>query len=293
MKVRTQAPIRISLLGGGTDVGEYAEKYGGVCVNMAINIRQKFTLDSEHSNTSLVRGDSKDFIRSFVPDHIGVKHEFDGFIHGGLGTSASAAVALISGLSRMIGINFSRRQIAESAWEAEVGTLGMFGGKQDQYCATFGGFNSMYFRDDVEVLRFDRDVAEDHAKNILLFDTGIRRKDKDIQEGLKKISSKQKAALDNMKSIAMDAYTQDLGKLLDDNWRYKKESNNVSTPDIDHLYDKGKKLGAVGGKLCGSGGGGYMIFYVPKERQVDFKKDIGIRWVDYSIDWQGVDSRIL
>jgi D-glycero-alpha-D-manno-heptose-7-phosphate kinase len=304
MKLQATAPIRISLFGGGTDLDSYAEKYGGVCINMAINIQQEFELDTEGDGWIIPEMANVDFYNSFFRefgiDKIGLIQKFDGFIHGGLGSSASAAVALVAGLSRIKGQELSKQEIAERAWDIEVNKLGLFGGRQDQNCAVFGGFNLMKFGKEVKVQSFNRGVAEKIAKNILLFDTGIRRKKDNIQEGLKKLNSNQIYALDMMKELASRAYhkiyrgdIKGVGDLLDKTWQFKKKSNKVTTPEIDKIYDKAKQLGAWGGKLLGSGGGGAMIFIVPTEKQKEFKEKIGLRWIDYSIDWNGVQTRFI
>jgi len=310
LKYFVQAPTRISLFGGGTDVGEYAEKYGGICVNMAINIRQKyyFDINSEGYDDDMLFdynlvGDGKleeAFFKEFDYRPKELLQEFDNSIHSGLGSSASASVCLVYALSKLTGIELTKYEIAEKAWDIEVNKVGLFGGKQDQYCAVFGGMNLMKFGKEVKVLPFQRKAAERLAKHILLFDTGIKREDSKIQENLKEITSEQKQVLDIMKNLANDAYhriykggIEGLGRLLDNSWRYKKQSNKVTTPEIDMIYNKAKDLGAYGGKLCGSGGGGYMIFIVPKEKQEYFKNNVGLRWVDFEIDWQGVNGRFL
>lgn len=297
MKITTQAPLRISLFGGGTDVGEYAKKYGGACINMAINIHQKFTI-SDEGKDKLIKDDSVDFIRAFVGKGLSVQHELNGFIHGGLGSSASAAVALISGTLRLNGKKIDKRSIAEMAWKIEVNNLKLFGGKQDQYCASFGGFNLMRFGRGVAVEPLS---AGDITDYILLFDTGFRRKKREIQEGLEEITMLQKLSLDGMYESTLIAENlinhrmyRELGRLMDENWEYKKASNTVSTPEIDKIYSRAKKLGAWGGKLCGSGGGGYMIFMLRPDEQGEFIKNIGIKNVDYGgIDYTGVFSKII
>lgn len=293
MRVKVKAPVRISLLGGGTDVGEYAEKYGGVCVNMAVNLHQEFILTDENKDMDLLENDSPEFIKTFTESY-GVYHRFDGYIHAGLGSSAAAAVALVAANSKFMGLNLDKSEIADIAWDTEVNTLGLFGGKQDQYASAYGGMNIMYFGKDVIVDVIDRKEADEVSKKILLFDTGIRRDKPNIQEGLKKLNKKQKVALDNLKHLATCYSSDNLGELLDLSWRYKKESNAVTTNRIDFIYDRAMKLGAEGGKLCGSGGGGYMIFVVPKDRQDYFKEHIGLKWVDYGgIDYNGVVAKFI
>lgn len=271
---------------------------------MAINIYQHLTLGDTHHSISYIEGSNPKFYEAFFK-HMDYKpiymcQTFDNSIHSGLGTSASLGVALVSTLSRIKGENLSRYQIAETAWDIEVNKVGLFGGRQDQFASAFGGFNLMKFEGVVEVQRFPRGIADEFAKDIILFNTGIQRKNPKLQEGLREITPEQKSALDVIKNLANDAYhriykgdTKGLGRILDDTWRYKKLSNNVTTPEIDEIYEKAIKAGAYGGKLCGSGQGGYMIFIAEKEKHEDIKKALGLKWVDFSIDWNGVMTRFI
>src|SRR3990167_8902661 len=175
MKYLCEAPVRISLFGSGSDVGEYASKYGGVCINMAINIRQRFILgDDEKVDFGYLENTNPKFYEAFFKEIYRPNYflqEFDGYIHGGLGTSASAAVCLVAGLSKLKGESLTRYQIAEEAWDIEVNKLKMFGGRQDQFCATFGGFNLMKFEGMVEMQSIHRGLAENVVSHLLLFDT--------------------------------------------------------------------------------------------------------------------------
>lgn len=305
------APLRISLFGGGTDVGEYAQKYGGVCINMAVNMEQKLSLWFNNRDSASREQDISDipkdadinFYRAFFDEfdiYPDLNQEFGDFIRSGLGSSASCAVCLVKGLSMLKGQNLSCLEIAKKAWEIEVNKLDLFGGKQDQCASSFGGFNLMRFEgDNVEVRSIDRKVAESVAKYVLLFDTGLRREKTTIQEGLRVITEEQRQALDVIKQLANDAYhriyrgdIEGLGELLSESWRQKKKSNSVSLPKIDEIYDKAIDLGAYGGKLLGSGGGGMMIFIVPSDRQEEFKNHLGLKWIDYGgINWNGVVAR--
>ena len=304
MRITATAPCRLSLFGGGTDVGEYANKYNGVCINMAINIYQHITLGDSPNLYSYIDGSDPKFYEAFFKDMDYkpkyLHQDFDNSIHSGLGTSASLGVALTSLLSRIKGYNLSRYEIAEKAWDIEVNKIGLFGGKQDQFASAFGGFNLMKFQGVVEVQSFPRGIAQNIADHILLFNTGIHRKNPNLQNNLKEISPEQKSALDILKELANDAYhriyggdIKGLGRILNDTWNYKKKSNQVSTPEIDEIYEKALKAGAYGGKLCGSGQGGYMIFIADKKKHEDIKKALDLKWVDFSIDWNGVMTRFI
>lgn len=308
MKVLSIAPTRLSLFGGGSDVNPYASIYGGLCINMAINLRQQFILDDEGyelvPSLKIIKGGNPDFYMKFFEEmefYPNLVQKADMAIESGLGTSASAAVALISAISKFKGLKMTKDEIAEKAWDIEVNKIGLFGGKQDQYCAAFGGFNLMKFGKEVKIQGFPRRVAEKVSDHLLLFDTGIRRKDPKLQENLKEINEEQKQALDKIKQIANDAYhriykgdIKGLGKLLDDTWNYKKKSNKVTTPEIDKHYEIAKKIGAYGGKICGSGGGGCMVFIAPKDKHNDLIEGLDMKYVDHGgICWCGVTVREL
>ena len=295
MIITVQAPTRLGLFGSGTDTEPFASKYGGKVINLAINIRQQIVVGKENK---LLDTDNPDFFKAFTD--LPVEHKFDGFIHAGLGTSAAIAVALVGATS----INMSREEIAEEAWDIEVNKLKMFGGRQDQYASVFGGLNLFTFDKDVRRIPFSRNIADELSKYLLLFDTGIKRSKPNIQENLLNLDDRRVKALLDIKEIANKAYHlintrnfKKVGELLDLSWRMKKKSNRQMTNfEIDNIYEMGKQFGATGGKLCGSGGGGFMIFWVEPSLQYLFKKRMGfsgVKHYDFSPDYQGLDVRRL
>jgi D-glycero-alpha-D-manno-heptose-7-phosphate kinase len=310
--IKSIAPCRLSLLGGGTDVGEYQKKYGGLVLNLAINIRQEIELDTLGYEDAvkptflgfgdLPKNSDEDFFMAFV-NHFELKdimfdQKFEGEITGGIGSSAALAVALVGGISKLKGLDLPRRTIAETAWSIETRELGMTGGKQDQYAAAYGGVNVFEFGELTEVNRLDEKFIEPIINNIVLFHTGKNRKLPDIQKGLEHISTEQKEALDYLKSSVMlgiEALTkkdpETFGVLMDNVWQAKKKSNKVTTHDIDRIYEKAIKLGAWGGKVCGAGGGGYMFFICPEDKKQGLINNLGIKHIDFAIDFQGLDVR--
>lgn len=322
MKVLSVAPTRISLFGGGTDVSPYCDLYGGLCINMAINLRQKVTayFDDEIWEYNKGRGGPPKFPLGANPNfyykileeyglndmhQIKFMSEFDGLIESGIGSSASAAVAMMGVISRRLNLKLSIDQIAEKAWELEVKKLGLFGGKQDQYCAVYGGVNVMEFRrGKVTVVPLVRGYIDKLLPSLVLFYTGKNRKSAKIQEGLKKLSLEQKQALDRLKKIALEAIDpitrgdfRVVGALLDEAWEWKKLSNKgVTNPDIDRVYGFGKQHGAYGGKVLGAGGGGFMLFITnPEERErfIKLMVEHGLEWWDFSPCWNGLEVRVL
>lgn len=301
MQVRSTAPTRISLFGGGTDVGEYAEKYGGICLNFAINIRQVFTIDTQSTIHSWLQQDSLDFINSLITPYrvgeMGIRHDFDGEIESGLGSSAAAAVALVGAVDKIGNLGMPRSEIAEKAWDIEVNKVGLFGGKQDQYCSAFGGVNVMEFKKNVEVTPLSTAYLSKVFPCLSLFYLGNNRKSPKIQEGLKKITSEQKEHLDKIKSIAFEAITnmedpEKIGHLLNLSWNHKKLSNKgVTNENIDKIYEKAIKLGSWGGKVLGAGSGGHILFISPPDKKIKLEEDLGLKNIDFSICWNGLEVK--
>lgn len=318
MIVESQAPCRISLFGGGTDLPEYANRYGGLVISFAINLRQKLKLYTADNLFDITRNEipykgDLNFLHTIF-EQFKTGNKFGGFhdvrfisqsdalLNSGLGASAAAAVTTIAAMNKVHQLNLSKAQIAEMAWEIEVTKIGLYGGRQDQYISSFGGFNAITFeKNKIEVNPLRPEMIEQIYPGLVLIHTGFTRENPKIQEGFKKLSTEQIAKLSQLKEIAVGAFVElesgdieGVGQLLDQSWESKKQSNKgVNNPEIDEIYDKAKKLGAYGGKTLGAGGGGYMLFVVDPEKKEKFIEELGVDWCDFSIDWNGVESRIL
>ena len=319
MILRSQAPSRLSLFGGGTDIMPYADKYGGLVINMAINLRQQMKMYTDDdtfkfcSKNIFPNGANPDFYYTIFKEFEGVdggrftklECKYDGLLESGLGSSASAAVALVGAINKRNGLGMTLGQIAEKAWDIEVNKIGLYGGRQDQYAAACGGINVIEFKEGaVNVTPLARGFIEPLLSSLVLFYIGTNRKSSKIQEGFKHLTKKQIKALDRMKKLAMDAIEpigqcdiDTVGRLLDDSWQMKKMSNRgVDNKVINDVYDKAKKVCALGGKICGAGGGGFILFCVPPIKRKAFIKDMqkeGLEWWDFGVDWTGLEVRIL
>ncbi len=312
MNIQTEAPSRLSLFGGGTDIPSYSDKYGGVVINLAINLKQRFTLGFDAPGKApkmLVPGGKPDFYKAFfdrfkIPyDNTLILESYDGLIETGIGSSASAAVSLVGAFNEYGDLDMSREQIAETAWHIENHELKLYGGRQDQYASVFGGLNAFEFsKDKVEVLQLVPSVASNLLPSLALFYTGKKRVSPIIQEEFKELSTGQIEALGRIKAIAKEAVKplidgdiQKIGALLDKSWEMKKKSNKkTSNPDIDKFYQLGKKNGAYGGKVCGAGGGGFMFFVVDPDKRNDFISKMqvgGLQWWDFDICGDGLQVR--
>lgn len=313
MKILSTAPSRISLFGGGTDVAPYATLFGGIVISLAISIRQHLTLYSgpdlyEHPYFEIPPNAQKEFYYKILDEYglndmhqSSLKSEYDGLIESGLGSSASAAVALLGAINKRLELNLTLDQIAQKAWELETKKIGLFGGKQDQWASAYGGVNVFEISDKVKVTPLARGFIEPLMPSLVLLYTGKNRKSATIQENFKKPTKQQIKALDKIKALAVQAVDpvahgdyEAVGNLLHEGWMLKKASNKLaSTEWIDDLYKKGINLGALGGKVLGAGGGGFMLFVIDPDKRKWFVYEMGLEEFDFSIDYNGLEVRRL
>ena len=213
-------------------------------------------------------------------------------------------MAIVGALAKSQNKDMTRAEIAELAWEIENRDLKMFGGKQDQYASAFGGLNLFEFTDKVSVQAFDKKYAEALLPALVLMHTNIERKSATIQNGYKKLDSRQKKALSEIKGLVIPAIqaigksdTQTLGEILDTAWNFKKQSNKgITTPRISDIGQTAKKHGAIGFKICGAGGGGFMLFVIDPNKRESFIKGMelsGLTNWDFSPCYNGLETRIL
>lgn len=314
MLLKIQVPTRISLFGGGTDLEAYSDKQEGLVISLAINLRQHLFLavDRTEDLSSINRNEipyngDLDFIHS-VFETFKTGKKFGGFhevrfrfdsdvlLKSGLGASAAAVVAIVGGMNRARNLGLTKEEIAERAYQIEKEIN--FTGRQDAYAVTFGGFNAIGFtKDRIEVSPLNTQIVENLASSLILIHTGESRTKK-VQDGFKTISGDQIAQLNLIKKLAyeslkplMEGDIEKVGQLLDASWQAKKRSNRVTNPKIDKLYNDALNLGAFGGKVCGAGGGGYMIFIVDPTKRNKFIEQFD--YCDFSVDWNGLETRII
>ena len=301
MRIRGRAPLRISFAGGGTDVSPYAEEHGGLVLSATIDRYAYGSLepraDGQISIESVDYGmvldwpvdrppalDGKlDLAKAAIARLTGGSTSgFDIFLHSnappgsGLGSSSTVMVVLIGLLNDYLKLGLGEYEIAQLAYDVERGDLGIAGGRQDQYAATFGGFNFIEFEADrtiVNPLRIREDCINELEHNLLLCYTGVTRAsghiiddqrgryedgEKDALEGL----HTQKTLAVEMKNMLLRGDLDQFGELLGEAWHQKKKmSPLITNPYIDELYEAATECGALGGKVTGAGGGGYILFY--------------------------------
>jgi len=327
--IRSRAPLRIGLAGGGTDVEPYASEKGGYVFNTTINKYAYSTLKPRKDKTMTVNSEyygrykaplgdgplpldgNMDLIKA-VTNHFDVTEGFDMSIRSdvpagsGLGGSSTMIVSMIGAIANWQDVDMSKLEMASLAYHLEREVIGLKGGKQDQYAAVFGGFNSLRFDSGgVAVLpaRISQDVTyELQCRSVMCF-TGMTHDSaavidtqiKSYKEG------KNDAALDHAKDIAIRMRSSlrhgdidDVGDLLGESWQYKKMfSDKVSNPEIDSLYDTAIKAGAIGGKVSGAGGGGFMYFVTKYDKKSQVSKALakaGADVTDFQFEPEGVIS---
>jgi D-glycero-alpha-D-manno-heptose-7-phosphate kinase len=215
---------------------------------------------------------------------VGVSHDqgFDLFLHSdappgsGLGSSSAMMVALVGLLKEFHNLTLTDYQVAELAYTIEREDLGIRGGLQDQYASAFGGFNYMEFLGDrviVNSLKVSDDIVNELEYNLLLAHTGkVRYSSHIIEDQVKRYESGEQDSLDalrklksltkEMKDALLRRRLDEFGGLLHEEWQHKKKmSARISSPELDALYDAAREAGALGGKITGAGGGGYMLLY--------------------------------
>ena len=312
MIIRSKAPLRISFGGGGTDVPPYPEERGGAVLSVTINKYAYGTLIPTGEKGVSVESLDYDMIANYnTPEdmmyngeldlvkaalrHQGINDGVKLFLHSdappgsGLGSSSTMCVALVGLLNEWKKIPMTDYEVAKTAYLIERKELGIPGGMQDQYAATFGGFNFIEFEKDrviVNPLRIKRDILNELEYNLLLCFTGTTRGSANIideqVDGFIKKKGNVADSLDETKRIAFEMkkalLTADLrsfGDLLHTAWELKKNfSSKITSPYINAMYETGRKHGALGGKILGAGGGGYLLLYCPFEKKHIIAKEL-------------------
>lgn len=299
-------PVRISFAGGGTDMPEYYENYGGCVVSSAItrftyviinprhdNLFQSFSSDFQkhHETTSYETLEPKhgSEIAVAVVKYLDYKEGANFLISSdvqpgsGLGASSALAVNFVKTISVLQGKDLTKEQIAETAFNIERNILHHPIGRQDEYATSFGGFNYLTFEKNkikVKPIILHKNTLEEFQQNLLLFFVGnsIRDSATILTNQIERIKQNQKTMLDSLhyvKQLAEDLYKSltksdidAVGELLNRGWEAKKKfAKGVTNDDIDRVYTLALKHGARGGKLTGAGGGGHMLFYCESRKQ--------------------------
>jgi D-glycero-alpha-D-manno-heptose-7-phosphate kinase len=328
---RSRAPLRVSFCGGGTDVSPYPEERGGVVLSATINkyayasliprrdTRVKMTsLDydvvAKYEHSRKVKFDGQLDLVKAVLKRLGGGSGLDLFVHtdappgSGLGSSSTLVVALIGAFKEWSRKPLTDYQIAELAYRIERIDLKIAGGRQDQYAATFGGFNFIEFTGDTTVvnpLRIKPSILNELEYRLLLCYTGQTRLSAGIlkrqidsyvtkRAGVVKALDSLKADTLRMKNALLLGKLDALGELLHEAWLSKKKlDRDISSARIDELYSVARRNGAVGGKILGAGGGGYLLVLCRFDRKhivAEKLEKAGGQIVEFGFEFRGLDT---
>lgn len=297
----TKTPFRMSFFGGGTDQECFFKEEGGAvlsttfdkyCYVTVRHLPRFFEYSTELSYSKIERVTEIDAIQhpavreamKMLDMHeIRLTYEADLPARSGLGTSSSFAVGMLNAFHALKGRYAEKRRLADEAIYLERVLCNEAGGWQDQIAVSYGGMNRIDFNTDgtyeVRPIIVHPDRKKELNDNLLLFFTGFTRFSAEIQEVNAKDQCNKTARLREMLSLVDEAENiltdkfsdlDDFGRLLNQTWRLKRQTGSaISTDGIDALYEKGIASGALGGKLLGAGGGGFLVFYVQPERRAD------------------------
>ena len=331
MEVRARAPLRVSYAGGGTDVPPYPAQMGGVVLSCTIKSYAycsisprsdgRITVAQENQGrkesyehlSELERGGEVEFVKA-VASRFALESGFDATLRydelpgTGLGSSSALCVSLVGAFREWKGNSMTNYDIANLAYEVERKDVGIPGGMQDQYASVFGGFNLIEFKRDATIvnpLRIPPEILHEMEYNSLLCFTGSTRRSGGIlKRQIESYQNKNPGVLDalermkvltlQMKDLLLTGNLADFAKLLNSEWELKKNLDRaISTEDTDKLLLAARDAGALGGKLLGAGGGGFLLLYCEPGKQVRVKnalEGLGARTFSVRFDEDGLQT---
>lgn len=294
----TKTPFRMSFFGGGTDMPTFFNKYGGAVISTTfdkycyVNVRHLprfFEYSTEISYSKIERVQSveqiihpavRNAMKLLDMHELRLTYEADLPARSGLGTSSSFAVGMLNAFYALKGKYADKKKLSDEAIYLERVLCAESGGWQDQIAASYGGLNRIDFANDsyeVHPIIISAQRKQELNDSLLMFFTGFTRFSSEIQKA-NQVTAAQKTAqlkemlslVDEAEHVLVDSSTNldEFGRLLDHTWKLKRQTGSkVSTSDIDVLYEKAMQAGALGGKLLGAGGGGFLVFYVQPDYQ--------------------------
>lgn len=314
MIIRSKAPLRLGLAGGGTDVSPYCDRYGGCVLNVTIDMYAYCTIEpTEDGKVVFYASDRNELfeaestecfeIDDLLPLHKGVYNRIvkdfnqgrslslrmttysDAPAGSGLGSSSTMVVAILKAYMEWLNLPLGEYDMASLAYQIERKDIGLSGGKQDQYAATFGGFNYIEFYEDdrviVNPLRLKKWIKNELENSLVLYYTGTSRDSaKIIDDQIKHTTSNNQLALEGMHEVKAQAAVMKEAILKGDfkgvaecvlkGWEAKKKTSSViSNPKIEEIYDYVMAHGGVSAKISGAGGGGFMMIICDPKRRFE------------------------
>lgn len=314
----TKTPFRISFCGGGSDMGDFYREHGGCVLSTTINRYMYITIHPYFDDRKTALKYSKNEVVDDIND---IEHSIfhcvlnEKKISGveisstadvpsgtGLGSSSAFTVGLLHTLACFQGKYLSKERLAEEACSVEIEKLGAPIGKQDQYAAAFGGLNFITFHKDdsvsVEPLITRGETLQRLQENLVMFYTGIthdanrilaeqKENIKGGEDKVKNLIAMCELARSMKKSLEQNEIS-DFGPILNEGWMKKRElAGSISNPRINELYDIAMQNGATGGKLLGAGGGGFLLFYCPKEKQTLLGEKLRLKTFPFRFEHDG------
>ena len=313
----TRTPFRVSFAGGGSDIPSFYEKHSGCVLSTTIN---KYMYLSVHPSFKAIDTVLKYSQTEIVNDVAEINHKYfkevlnmlringveisstaDVPAGTGLGSSSSFTVGLLHSLYSYKGKFVSKEKLAQKACEIEITRLKNPIGKQDQYAAAYGGLNFYEFNKDgsvfVEPVIMRNGMYESLENNLMMFYTGqlhsasaiLKEQSSNITAGDKEQNQLKMCELAReLKEELQHNNIDAMGEILHESWKLKKTlATGITSPLIDEYYEIAIKNGAIGGKLLGAGGGGFLLFYVPEKRQSEVRSALKLTQMPMSFDKQG------
>ncbi len=320
--VITQTPFRMSFFGGGTDFPGFYEKYGGsvisttfdkYCFVTVSHLPRFFDYKNQITYSKIERTNTigeiehpavREAMKYLNMHELRMVYEADLPARSGLGTSSSFAVGMLNAFYALKGKYADKMQLAKDAIYVERVLCNESGGVQDQIAASFGGLNRINFSSEgynVHPIVIEAERKKKLNENLMLFFTGFSRFSSDIAKSQEKATRDKTTELKEMLGLVDDAEKvltskgdlNEFGRLLDYTWKLKRGiTSDISNNSIDELYARAIRAGAIGGKLLGAGGGGFLLFYVEKDRQFAILKELKeLLYVPF--EFENVGTRVL
>lgn len=318
----SRTPLRISFAGGGSDLPSYYQESEGAVLSTTIDkyiylaVHKYFYPNQsllKYSKTELINNNSeiqhplfRECMQLLDIHGIDISSMADVPAGTGLGSSSAFTVSLLNVLHAYKHEAVSPEYLAAKACEIEIERLGDPIGKQDQYAAAYGGLNFIRFNPDhsvnVEKIIMNPATKLQLDRNLLMYYTGtthsasaiLREQNKEMQNLSKRqVIGKMVEMAYELKRVLENNNIDDFGRILHEGWLLKKSiSNGISNQVIDDLYNAGIQSGALGGKLLGAGGAGFVLFYVPEERQESFRRQMG-NYIELPFQFENYGSKII
>jgi D-glycero-alpha-D-manno-heptose-7-phosphate kinase len=299
--VITSTPLRISFFGGGTDYPVWYREHGGAVLATTINKNCYITcrrmppffeyhsrisyskVENVRKNDEIEHPSVRNCLKFLgISDGVEIHHVADLPARTGLGTSSAFTVGLLLGLYALQDRMRDKHALAADAIRVEQDLIQEFVGSQDQVCAAYGGFNRINFRMDgtieVKGILTAPERLSELDEHLVLYFTGFTRMASEIAQEQVRMTPQRKPELGTMLQLVDEAESivtdpnrslSEFGRLLHEGWKLKRSlTQKITNANIDEIYEAGLSAGALGGKLLGAGGGGFMLFYVPPERQL-------------------------